>query len=141
MPRVATEPLAPVEDELRLELRQPVQHRRELLLYANQTHLVAVGQQRPGDIVFRLLDLRLHLLAVVGVFPVGVQRVEHDGDLHARTLAISFPTVVRAIKIRRPPNAPAVGSSSIAGRNPTRSERYPMSGGAMASPARCENSR
>src|SRR5581483_749356 len=48
-------------------------------------------------------------------------------------------TVASAFRIARPPTAPAVGSSSIAGRNPTRSESEPTRGGAMASPARCEN--
>src|SRR5439155_5023057 len=39
-------------------------------------------QQGAGHVVLRLLDLRLDVLLVVGVFPVGVERVEHDGDFH-----------------------------------------------------------
>src|SRR5205814_4824258 len=41
-----------------------------------------LSHQRPGHVVLRLLDLRVDFLLVVGVLPVGMQRVEHDGDLH-----------------------------------------------------------
>src|SRR5213595_1409465 len=140
--RVAPERLAAIEDELRLERGEPLEHRLELFGHPDHEDVVSLRQQRAGHVVLRLFDLRLHGLLVVGVVPFGVKGVEEDGDLHRgpRTRCISRPTVVSAIRIRSPPTAPADGSSSIAGRRPNRSERYPTSGGAMASPARCENS-
>src|SRR6266571_2763246 len=112
-----------VENDLRPEAAQAIEQRWQVLLHPQQADVVAVLEQRPGHVVLRFLDLRFHLLLVVGVLPFGMQRVEDDGDLHVLTLAMSFPTVVSAIRISRPPRAPAVGRSSIAGRNPIRSER------------------
>src|SRR5207249_10382136 len=140
---VASERLAAIEDALRLERDKEIEHRLELFGHPDHEDVVYLRQQRAGHVVLRLFDLRLHGLLVVGVAQFGVKGVEEDGDLHRapRTRCISRPTVVSAIRIRSPPTAPADGSSSIAGLRPNRSERYPTSGGAMASPARCENNK
>src|SRR2546422_9946405 len=55
---------------------------RQLVGDPDHQHVVSLGHQRPAHVVLRLLDLRLDFLLVVGVLPVGMQRVEHDGDLH-----------------------------------------------------------
>src|SRR2546426_10869449 len=82
VPGVPAERLTPVEHELRLEGGQPVEHRRQLVGDPDHQHVVSLGHQRPAHVVLRLLDLRLDFLLVVGVLPVGMQRVEHDSDLH-----------------------------------------------------------
>src|SRR5437867_13078304 len=76
-----------------------------------------------------------------GATPTLTFRIPHfPFRIHALTRAMSRPTVLSDMRITSPPTAPAVGNSSIAGRRPKRSDRYPMSGGAIASPARWENS-
>src|SRR5437867_12065652 len=93
------------------------------------------------DVVLGFLDLLLHLPLEGGILPLGVRRIEDHGDLHAATRAMSRETVFNEMRSTRPPSSPTAGSSNIAvRRSPVRSDSEPMSGGASASPARCENS-
>src|SRR2546430_2414943 len=79
------ERLAAVEDELRLKLAEALERRAELPLPTGHEDVVPLRQQRAGHVVFRLLDLRLQLLLVVGVLPVRVEGVEQDRDFHRAT--------------------------------------------------------
>ena len=138
--RVAAKSFAAIEDELRLEGRQLLEHRPEVLADADQMDVVVTRNERPRDVVLGLLDLLRDLPLELGVSPFGMRRIEDHRDLHASTRCISRPTVDSATRMTSPPTTPTAGSSSIAVRKlPVRSDKYPINGGASASPARCEN--
>src|SRR5438309_1907985 len=139
--RVPAETLAAVEDELGLERRQLIDERPEVVADPHHQHLVTVLKQRAAYVVLGLFHPRDgHLPFVILIRPLRMDGVEDHGYLHARTLAISRPTVRSAPSVTSPPNTPAAGRTSIAVRIPTRSEMVPIRGGASASPARWENS-
>src|SRR5207247_3693058 len=79
-------------------------------------HIVLTRDQRARDVVFRLLGLLLDLALEIRVLPLGMKRVEDDRDLHNATRSISRETVLRAMRITRPPSRPTAGSSNIAVR-------------------------
>src|SRR6185503_9938620 len=87
-----------------------------VIAHADEPHLMVVIHQRAGDIVFGLVGLVLRdVLAVVLVLPLGMERIEHDGDFHC-TRSMSRRTVRSATMISRPPSKPAAGSVNIAVR-------------------------
>jgi len=86
VPRVPSECLAAVEDDLRLELREALEHRLELLGDPDHQDVVPLRHQGAGHVVLRLLDLGLHRLLVVGILPVRVESVEENRDFHRASL-------------------------------------------------------
>ena len=134
MARVLAEALAAVEHELGLEVRQFREQRPDVIANPDHENVVPARDQRAGDVVFRLFGggLLLDLAFEVRVFPLGMQRVENDSDLHdsarrdgpdtwrssALTRFISCATVESAISITTPPSRPTAGSSNIAVRRP-----------------------
>src|SRR5207245_805897 len=147
--RPLAEALAAVEHQLWLELAQPVHQRADVVADSQHPDVVALLQQRSGHVVLGFLHLpRRHFPPVVLVAPLGMERIEHHGDLHRPTirpsgrptLAISRLTVRSPTNITRPPSTPTAGRISIARRSSNRSDKYPTRAGAVPSPARREKS-
>src|SRR5207237_753035 len=119
-----------VGSELGLEVRQFREQRPDVIANPDHENVVPARDQRASDVIFRLFGLLLDLALKVRVFPLGMQRVENDGDLHdsarrggpdtwrssALTRFISWATVESAISITTPPSRPTAGSSNMAVR-------------------------
>jgi hypothetical protein len=88
---VAVETLRGVEDQVGLQLLEPVDHRLDVVVDPDQEDLVALLPEGVGDLVLHLRlvrlpggDLGLHLSPVVLVLPARVGRIEDHRDLHCR---------------------------------------------------------
>ncbi len=85
MPRVLAKAFTAVEHELRLEGRKLDEQRGDIVADADHQDIMAVGQQRAGDVVLGFFGLLLDFAFEGGIVPLGVWRIEDHRDLHATT--------------------------------------------------------